>query len=266
MERIKLAIEKARDSADQLRAERAGSPVHEASRPPLAATAQDAMRQGGSFEGHAQAKSRNMWWPTVLLLGLLSVGSAWFLMVFNNQAMRAPAQDQVMAASTRVPSAGTGSPPQPAPSAGPVPIDQPPSANAMQPSVAAEPAPTASASQEAQVAAAVEAWRSAWAKRDMVNYLDAYSRAFVPEGGVSRQDWVANRYRNVGGRPSIEVVIRNLKIESLAPDSVRVSFLQDYVSGAFRELDRLKTLDLTLEDQGRWRIVREYQGDAPPAR
>jgi hypothetical protein len=265
MERIKHAIEKARDSADQLRAERVGSHSSEASSVFKAGKASDAMLHGGPFEVKAHGNPRRLRWPTLLLLGFLSVGSAWFLMGLNAGTVPAPAQDQASASSTGVPSAAIASPPQATQAARPGPTDQPPSVGDMQPSVAAEPAP-ASASQEAQVAAAVEAWRLAWAARDMVNYLDAYSRTFVPGGGVSRQDWVANRYRNVGGRPSIDVVIRNVKIEPLTQDSVQVSFLQDYASGAFRELDQLKTLDLAREDKDRWRIVREWQGAAPPVR
>jgi hypothetical protein len=118
----------------------------------------------------------------------------------------------------------------------------------------------------AQVEAAVEAWRMAWAQRDMVKYLDAYSGTFAPSDGVSRQDWLASRYRNVGGRPSIEVGIRKVTVDELSPTRARVSFVQDYASGSVRETGQPKTLDLALEADGRWRIVGEWSGKAPPLR
>jgi hypothetical protein len=268
MERIKLAIEKARDSADQLRAGHPDGKVHEPSPLFKSATAFDAGLQAGGPEGPVQAKPRGVWWPTLLLLGGFSVGAAWFLTGFGAGTEPSHPSAGTSASAAPAPSAAVALPPQPAALVQPGATDGSSSASVVPPSVvvgAVAPA-AASASSEAEVAAAVEAWRSAWAARDMVSYLDAYSRAFVPSGGVSRQDWVASRYRNVGGRSSIEVVVRNVEIEALTEDSARVSFLQDYVSGAFRDLDQPKTLDLAREDTGRWRIVRELQGAAPPAR
>jgi hypothetical protein len=268
MERIKLAIEKARDSADQLRAGQPGGEAQAPSPMSRAETAFAAGPQAGASEASVQAKPGTVWWPTVLLLGGVAVGAAWFLTGFDAKTDPPLTQAGASALAAPAPSVAVALPPQPVALAQPGATNGSSSASGVPPSAssgAVEPA-TAAVPPEAEVAAAVEAWRSAWAARDMVKYLDAYSRTFVPEGGVSRQDWVANRYRNVGGRPSIDVVIRNVQIESLTQDSVRVSFLQDYTSGAFRELDQLKTLDLALEDQGRWRIVRESQGAAPVVR
>lgn len=97
----------------------------------------------------------------------------------------------------------------------------------------------------------------------MMAYLDHYNEAFTPADGVSRRDWIASRYRNVGGRTSIEVQIKDLQIFPLSDDRVRVGFLQDYASGSYREIARPKTLELVLGPDDRWRIVGEWQGKPP---
>jgi len=117
--------------------------------------------------------------------------------------------------------------------------------------------------QDVQVVTAVEAWRQAWSKRDMSTYLGAYSDAFTPPDGLSREDWTASRYRNVGGRKSIDVQIQRLLVQTPAEGRARVTFLQDYRSGSVREFGRSKTLDLVKGTDNRWRIVGEWQGEPP---
>jgi hypothetical protein len=114
-----------------------------------------------------------------------------------------------------------------------------------------------------QVASAVETWRQDWAARNMMAYLDHYSEAFTPADGVSRGDWIASRYRNVGGRTSIEVQIKELQVIPLGDDRVRVGFLQDYAAGSYRETARPKTLELVRGPDDCWRIVGEWQGEPP---
>ncbi|WP_291010146.1 hypothetical protein [Hydrogenophaga sp.] len=116
---------------------------------------------------------------------------------------------------------------------------------------------------EDQVTRAVESWRQDWAARNMMAYLDHYGEAFTPADGASRRDWIASRYRNVGGRTSIEVQIKDLQVLPLEDDRVRVRFLQDYVSGHYRETAQPKTLELVRGPDDRWRIVGEWQGKAP---
>jgi len=137
-------------------------------------------------------------------------------------------------------------------------------ATSMQPAGTPEPGSTRVPLND-QVIAAVEAWRQAWSARDMTSYLGSYSASFVPQDGVSREDWIASRYRNVGGRKSIDVQIRRLLVTPDGDDRARASFLQDYTSGGFRELGQSKTLDLVKDADNRWRIVGEWQGDPPPA-
>lgn len=128
---------------------------------------------------------------------------------------------------------------------------------------AAAPAEKAPVLLEEQIKRMVERWRKDWSARNMAAYLDHYSTAFVPADGASRQAWVASRYRNVGGRRSIEVQIKGITVETVSENRARVRFLQDYASGSYRETDEPKTLDLANEAGERWRIVGEWQGEAP---
>jgi hypothetical protein len=88
----------------------------------------------------------------------------------------------------------------------------------------------------------------------------------VPSDGSTREAWLRGRYRNVGGRDAIDVTVRDLNIESVDASRARVSFVQDYVSGSLREMNRPKTLDLARADDGRWRIIAEWQDKELPAR
>jgi ketosteroid isomerase-like protein len=208
-------------------------------------------------------------WPALLLLGVASLAAAW--------ALRPQADTDTMA--TSAPMAATPTPTATPAAAALVAAPPPPTET---PVVAADLAPAIVAANtpateppaaevqpvlvppDQQVLRTVEAWREDWAQRDMMAYLDHYGEDFTPAGGVSRREWIASRYRNVGGRQAIEVQIQALKVESLSGDRARVSFLQDYTSGSYRETAQPKTLDLVRDADDRWRIVGEWQGEPPP--
>ncbi|AOW14379.1 hypothetical protein LPB72_03445 [Hydrogenophaga crassostreae] len=193
-----------------------------------------------------------------VLLGLAAVVAYWAMSANPEakQAGAAPEQQVAMVASS----------PQPVEPAPPAEAVSATAVNTSEPAVAAvaaEPAKPLLPLKD-QVEAAVETWRQAWSKRDMKTYLGAYSEAFTPQAGMSRADWTASRYRNVGGRKSIDVQISDLQIEALGDDQARAHFLQDYTSGSTREKQLPKTLDLVRNADEQWRIVGEWQGDPPP--
>lgn len=248
MERLKLAISKARDTAIQGQLEQQPRPMAgDSPRPFAAAPAWQAEPKRSSWK----------WLP--VLLGLAAVAAFW--------ATR-PDPDAEQADTAPEQQVATATPPQPVEPALPADTGSAPPANADEPAVALAAAPIEAVKPSVplndQVKAAVENWRQAWSKRDMKAYLGAYSEAFKPRAGMSRADWVASRYRNVGGRKSIDVQINDLQIEILGDDHARVSFLQDYTSGSSRERAQPKTLDLVRDADERWRIVGEWQGDPPP--
>lgn len=235
MERIKLAIERARESAVQHQDGIVGageplpggaSSVRSPASPPRVAHQVPV----------ADTQTRRLPLSTIgVLLAGLVLGAGYWL-ANRSDARPAPVQE-------------------PAPAIAELPAPAPPA-----------PAEPSREMLTDQVQTAVEAWRQAWSARDMVAYLGAYSDTFVPSDGSSREAWLRGRYRNVGGRDAIDVQVRDLNIESVDASRARVSFVQDYVSGSLREMNRPKTLDLARADDGRWRIIAEWQGKEPPGR
>ncbi len=258
MERLSIAIAKARDTASQARLEQTRNAMDGAS-PPAAAAAVAAAT------ATVQAvRKRNPWTLTIaVLLGLAAMTAFWAM---RQESGTAPFSNAMQAEAASAPQASIATtaqvsePALPASAGGDVPAgaEEPPAATA-----AAESDPPASPLNE-QVEAAVEAWRQAWSARNMTAYLSAYSEAFTPPAGMSRKDWIASRYRNVGGRTSIVVQIKDLEVQLLEDGRARATFLQDYTSGSTRETAEPKTLDLVRDADDRWRIVGEWQGDPPP--
>jgi hypothetical protein len=107
----------------------------------------------------------------------------------------------------------------------------------------------------------IEGWRLAWQSRDAEAYLRYYGPNFVPPNGLTRAAWNIARQRNLSSRSSISVGVKDLRVERLGPNQIKLAFLQDYASGAYQENAKLKTM--LLERHGKkWFIVGEWQGDA----
>lgn len=121
--------------------------------------------------------------------------------------------------------------------------------------------PPPAKSHEDRVRERLEAWRQAWSNRDSDAYLSQYSPDFAPADGQKRADWAVARRKNLASRTDISVQIRNLHIEPLADNQMKLVFLQDYASGKYRENAQPKTLLLVLQD-ARWLILGEWQGAA----
>ena len=123
------------------------------------------------------------------------------------------------------------------------------------------PKPTASApldqpAQELALAhAAVQAWASAWAARNLDAYLAAYSADFAPADNVPRKKWEQVRRQRIGGADSLEVKILDLTVVPLGRDMVKAVFIQKYQTRGMNDLSR-KTL--VLKKQGKfWKIQSE---------
>lgn len=232
MERIKRAISQAREAAEQSRP----GPLTEA----IGAPTPSAPAEHVHAALDRRPTSGWMWFLPVLVV--LTAGAAYWVGKSGTGDAQAPA---VVRSPSVPPSPSVQAPTAPAPEVVPA-------------------AQTPAVSQSEAVAASVEAWRQAWTSRDMPGYLAAYSDAFLPPGGQSRDEWVANRYRNVGARKSIDVQVSKLQVWFQGERLARASFLQDYVSGSLREKRQPKTLDLVKEADGKWRILAEWQGDPPP--
>jgi hypothetical protein len=101
----------------------------------------------------------------------------------------------------------------------------------------------------------VEAWAGAWSDQRVEDYLSAYGNDFVPQAGVSRDEWKRQRRRRLTSPSFIEVELSAMRIEVVDPQNASATFTQAYRSNTYRDVV-VKTLDLALEE-GAWKIVRE---------
>lgn len=157
--------------------------------------------------------------------------------------------------STSVATAPTISTPPPAAA---VPASVPPASTvpAPPPSTPATAAPTVDAATAASVTSVINAWAAAWSSQDLNAYFATYSPSFVPEGGLGRSAWEAQRRDRISRAKSIQVKALNPVFSRLAADRLSVSFNQSYVSDSFSDSTQ-KTLELQQAGSS-WLIAREY--------
>ena len=105
--------------------------------------------------------------------------------------------------------------------------------------------------------AAVQAWASAWAAKDMKTYLGAYDKSFDPPGRQSRAAWEKEREARIVGKSKISVKLSDINV-SVQGDEATARFRQAYSADSLNVSSR-KTLDL-VHNNGRWTIVRESTG------
>lgn len=115
---------------------------------------------------------------------------------------------------------------------------------------------------EQQIRDALENWRLDWSRRDVDAYLKHYSPSFMPANDQTRAEWETTRRKSISSRPAIRVEVNDLRIEPLDAQQVRLSFLQNYISGTYQETAQPKTMRLVLGNSG-WQIVGEWQGPEP---
>jgi ketosteroid isomerase-like protein len=104
------------------------------------------------------------------------------------------------------------------------------------------------------VTAAIDAWASAWEKRDADAYLAAYGKDFKPEQGTRKQ-WEKQRRERLAKAKNIKVTVGNPKVTAKGPDDATATFTQLYESDKFSDQSR-KTLELR-KVEGKWLIVSE---------
>jgi ketosteroid isomerase-like protein len=105
-----------------------------------------------------------------------------------------------------------------------------------------------------EVTAAIEAWRTAWAARDVERYLAAYAADFRPAEGQTLEDWRAQRKDRLGKARGIQVQVEQLTVDADG-DRATARFLQRYRAGVVS--DRVwKRMVLTRTPDG-WKISEE---------
>src|SRR3546814_4870915 len=96
----------------------------------------------------------------------------------------------------------------------------------------------------------------AWASQDVDAFLAMYATDFTPEGGISRETWVAQRRDRISTPKKISVRVIDPKTSDIEDGAVRVSFSQAYESDSFSDTVN-KVIEL-VPVNGSWKIVREY--------
>ena len=121
----------------------------------------------------------------------------------------------------------------------------------------AEPAPKASSGASAEsdaVLKSVQAWASAWSRKDVPGYLAHYSKDFKTPGGESRADWEKLRNQRLTAPKKIEVDIEAPKVSINGENTASVSFRQIYRSDVIKATGT-KTLEM-VKSNGKW-LIRE---------
>lgn len=140
-------------------------------------------------------------------------------------------------------------------SVAPVPVPNPVTSTSTE---SAENAPTP-VSVEREIRDTLVKWSQAWSRQDVDAYLAFYSSDFLPSNGVSQAAWADGRRKKLTGRTGIRVGLNDVKIDPITPEKVSVHFLQDYASGAYREMRQGKEM-LFQREGAAWRIIGEKQG------
>ena len=109
-----------------------------------------------------------------------------------------------------------------------------------------------------EVAGAVEAWASAWSKKDVKVYLSYYAKDFATPKGESRSAWDAERHKRIVKPGNIRVSVDNLKITMEGSDRATARFRQHYQSASLKSSSN-KVLALVKRD-GKWQIRQERIG------
>ncbi|MBL8382303.1 MAG: tetratricopeptide repeat protein [Burkholderiales bacterium] len=153
------------------------------------------------------------------------------------------------------------------PAAAPAPVPAPapaPAATAKPAAQAPVPAPAPPkeapkpANDDKEVIAAVNAWASAWSKKDVAGYLGAYSRDFKLPRGESRQAWEAGRKQRIEAPKRIEVRIESPQVSFADNGVATVKFRQNYKSNIVTARSA-KTLEM-VKVGGKWQIREERSG------
>lgn len=109
-----------------------------------------------------------------------------------------------------------------------------------------------------EVSKVINAWASAWGRKDVKGYLARYARDFKVPGGASRASWEKERDQRINKPGKIAVEVDNIKVSMDGPDQVTAKFRQHYKSATLSSTTT-KTLVL-VKREGKWLIQQERVG------
>jgi tetratricopeptide (TPR) repeat protein len=153
--------------------------------------------------------------------------------------------------------ATTPPPTTPAPTVATAPLAALPVALPSAPAVTAQPAAAPTPSGVKEVENAVHAWASAWAAKDVKNYLAAYGKEFDTPGSMARIAWEEERRQRINSKSKISVKLENLGV-TVNGNTAVAKFRQEYKANGHAVSSR-KTLNLQ-KTGDHWKIVKESVG------
>lgn len=107
---------------------------------------------------------------------------------------------------------------------------------------------------EEALLATLEAWRAAWAARDINAYLAHYAEGFRPATG-NRATWAAERRRNIAAAGNLDIQVESPHLRIASDNQATIVFRQYYRAA---HLSDVGTKKLTLTRNGqRWLIQQE---------
>lgn len=110
---------------------------------------------------------------------------------------------------------------------------------------------------DAFVEAAVQSWAQAWRSKNLNAYFSAYADDFMPENGVSKVAWMAQRKQRLSVKQgSITLDLSDIRIQRNYHDAT-VVFTQKYASNVYKDEVRKQLRMKFSPNKQAWLIVRE---------
>ena len=119
---------------------------------------------------------------------------------------------------------------------------------------ATTPTDKSAAGGETDVTRAVQAWASAWTRKDVKAYLASYANDFQTPNGINRKAWETERTQRIDKPGKLQVSVEDIKV-SLSGDKATVKFRQHYTSATLKS-SASKTL-VMVRNGNRWLIQQE---------
>lgn len=110
---------------------------------------------------------------------------------------------------------------------------------------------------EADIGKVLQAWASAWSRKDVRGYLSYYAADFQAPKGMARKAWETERTQRIDKPGRIQVSVDDIKV-SLSGDKANVRFRQHYASATLKS-STSKTV-LLVKSGGKWLILQERIG------
>lgn len=111
---------------------------------------------------------------------------------------------------------------------------------------------------EKELLSALEAWRTAWAARDINAYLAHYAETFRPLRG-NRTEWAAERRRIITTAGSIDLRLETPKIRLTNDNQAIIYFRQHYRTARLSDSGTKKLILQRIGERWCWRVLNRTQ-------